>query len=89
MSRTTRHQASACPSCGYVMDASTAVTDPNAVPKPGDLTICIKCGTPLQYGPGLMLQKLSAETWENLDPATTRMLQRAAQMIQDRKDPGR
>jgi hypothetical protein len=33
-----------CLRCGYVCDAHTSFHNPNAVPKPGDLSICMNCG---------------------------------------------
>lgn len=32
-----------------MLDASTALTDPAASPSPGDITLCIGCGTVLEY----------------------------------------
>lgn len=70
MSRTTRHQATTCPSCGEALDASTAVSDPDATPEAGDISLCIQCATPLEYGPGLVLRPFTKETWAKLDADT-------------------
>lgn len=37
-----------CPSCGYHLDA---VTDPlgRAKPRPGDMSVCLNCATPLVF----------------------------------------
>jgi len=33
-----------CWSCGYVADAASSARDERAVPKQGDLSICLNCG---------------------------------------------
>lgn len=38
-----------CPTCGYRMDAHSAIGDHDAVPKDGDFSICIACGSPAIY----------------------------------------
>jgi len=55
----TRHDVLTCPVCHYEMDSST---DPlgNDTPNPGDITICIECGSVLVYGEGLRL----VQTWD-------------------------
>lgn len=40
-----------CPTCGYRADAHTAVGDEDAVPKPGDVSLCIACGALAVYEP--------------------------------------
>lgn len=47
-----RVPASECPTCRNVMDAATGIGTPGAGPKrpePGDITICLCCGTLLVY----------------------------------------
>lgn len=36
--------AARCPTCGYVMDAHSAVGDEDAVPSAGDRSVCLACG---------------------------------------------
>lgn len=38
-----------CPACGYVLDAASNVDGATAGPAPGDLTVCIGCGTILAF----------------------------------------
>lgn len=33
-----------CPTCGYRMDAHSAVGTEDATPKPGDRSVCLACG---------------------------------------------
>lgn len=60
-----------CPACGYVMDRATAIFEEGAVPAAGDLTVCIRCGAALEFGPGLELlptdvTKLPLEMYEQV-----------------------
>ncbi|BAS57891.1 hypothetical protein NIES2135_27320 [Leptolyngbya boryana NIES-2135] len=46
---------SACPSCGYVVDAATGVGH-NEQPKPGSYGICLRCSTSLIYTESLTVR---------------------------------
>ncbi len=35
-----------CPTCGYKMDSATCAEDENRKARPGDLSVCMKCGLP-------------------------------------------
>jgi hypothetical protein len=67
---TTRLKPCPCPNCGYGLDAATAAFE-DVRPKPGDLTVCIKCAALLEftdgmgYAPANTLQ-LSLDTLEQL-----------------------
>jgi len=50
-----RLPSSTCPDCGYVMDAATAVSRKDATPKPGDASLCLKCGALLRFADDLTL----------------------------------
>lgn len=55
-----------CPTCGYTLDAATAMDKNKALPKKGDLGICFKCGTYLEYEEGYFVHELSSENIEQL-----------------------
>ena len=57
--KTTRFAPWMCARCGYLMDAASA-TDGDAVPKQGDLSICINCGESYT---------LDHKRWRKLTPA--------------------
>lgn len=57
---------SACPNCNRLMDRATGVSDQNAVPKPGDLTLCISCAAISRYGDQLQLQPLEFGALEQI-----------------------
>jgi hypothetical protein len=40
---------SECPHCHYKMDCATCVDKPEELPKPDDVTICLKCGEVLVF----------------------------------------
>lgn len=52
---TTKHAANFCPACGYRSDSSTSIGT-QAVPKPGDITLCIKCGEMNRFTQSLQLE---------------------------------
>jgi len=62
--------ASRCPACSYEMDAATCV-DENGTkrsrPKPGDVSVCIKCGAILEYSENMILQPLDLESIDDDD----------------------
>lgn len=55
---------SKCPLCGYEMDCVTCVDTPDQAPRPGDLTICIKCGEVLVFTEELGLRIPTKEEYE-------------------------
>lgn len=50
---------SPCPNCGHVMNGATDPEDEDAVPVPGDATVCIDCAALLVFGPELQLGLMS------------------------------
>lgn len=71
---------SACPNCGKVMDAATAVDGSGAVPQEGDVSVCLYCGEALQFGPDLDLERLD---WSRLDAEEIRLVKLAQGAILD------
>jgi hypothetical protein len=53
-------QASRCKACGYRTDAATSVGS-DAKPKPGDFTVCIRCGHVMAFDDKLKLRNLTSE----------------------------
>ena len=41
-----------CPRCGYAVDAATGLGDTHA-PRPGDISLCLRCGCPMEFGDGI------------------------------------
>lgn len=79
---TTRLKPSPCPNCGYAMDAVTAAFE-DVRPKPGDVTVCIKCAALLEFTDDMRYapantRRLALETLEQLAQvqAAVRMMHR-------------
>jgi hypothetical protein len=68
---TTRLAPDACAYCGHPLDAATAMDDGPTKPKPGDITMCIKCGFLLVFDDAMKMAKpdqaLLAEALEHPD----------------------
>jgi hypothetical protein len=56
----TRLKPSACLNCGKILDAAS---DPfgKQKPRPGDITICIKCGHVMAFNSDLQYRELTSE----------------------------
>lgn len=51
-----------CPGCGCMLDGFTSAALAAVRPKPGDISICLYCGLPLQYhGEPIALRELDGE----------------------------
>jgi hypothetical protein len=68
-----RIPASSCPRCGYVLDGCCHIGAREAVPKPGDVTVCLMCNSPMMFGDGLVLESTTMHalrkllSWEAYD----------------------
>jgi Zn ribbon nucleic-acid-binding protein len=49
----------ACPKCGHEGNAATCANEPTAVPKAGDITICIRCGHAMAFTENLGRRELT------------------------------
>lgn len=67
---TTRTPPQLCPACGYLVDAASKADGGDKRPMPGDLTMCMECQEPFQFGEGMVLERVDLDTLENEDPAT-------------------
>lgn len=74
--RVTRRDVGPCLSCGAKMDAHTDAYNEGASPKPGDVTVCTYCATPMLYGDALQLAPVPAEVAR--DPDLVRIVRRCA-----------
>ena len=52
-----------CPNCLELMDAATGY----GLPSPGDLAVCIECGSVNMYTEAMQLVRLSSEEIDGLD----------------------
>ena len=68
-----RTDVTKCPSCGYDIDAHSPMgkdTPEDAVPRPGDVTLCLRCLCYMEYGEGLSLRVLSPAEFQALPDET-------------------
>lgn len=65
----TRLPPSSCTGCGRLMDAAgTMGADDDSEPSPGDLTICIDCGTVMQFDADYSLKPVTIEMIMQMSP---------------------
>jgi len=65
-----RHDGGLCPRCGKHLDAHAAAdarTPASRVPKPGDIAVCMYCGTPLMFD---VHRRLAVMTEQDVDQLT-------------------
>jgi hypothetical protein len=60
-----------CPHCGKLNECHTSVSDPDAIPGPGDMSFCFTCGGIAVYDEDLQLTHLTLEQMEEVDKSTT------------------
>jgi len=75
-------------SCGHEIEAATPApgtgTARDAMPKPGDLTVCLRCGKAWQFDDGLGLAPLDVDALPPGDRANVRRLQARIVRVQGR-----
>jgi len=69
-------KASQCPGCRTMLDGCTVINDPDEekLPKPGDLTVCMYCGSILRFTDGRMLAICTKEDLEDVEEETMDLL---------------
>lgn len=76
-----------CPRCGYEHDQQECLTSPKATPRPGDLTVCIRCAELLVFdGQGGVRQPTDGERAEYEPEVQIAELRRAIQIINQRRN---
>ena len=74
---------SQCPKCERWLDRSSSPIDPNSIPKPGDVTICIRCGQISKFNSMLHLERLKRSEFQALpDETKTTLFQMSAAIAQ-------
>jgi hypothetical protein len=86
-----RIEPSPCPHCQHKLDSAYSPSNPQAKPRPGDLTVCINCQEFLQFDNDLKVIKVTDELRAKIEqesPGTYKELQRirmAIKMIKEEK----
>ncbi len=80
-----RMPSRSCPVCKYEMDAATCISEKKAKPSEGDLTLCLKCGEILIYGPEFKLGIPEIKDLFNLPSETSELLMRAQTLVRQER----
>ena len=67
MSSKLPNEYAACPCCHAKLTGASGIQDETSVPEPGDLSICLYCGTILEYEEGFFLHVATDETLSRLN----------------------
>lgn len=73
-----------CPECGYAVDAATGVDGDAARPKPGDISLCLRCGAALEWDTSMVMRSVPEEALRELDAKTRRLIEGAKRHIKQR-----
>lgn len=77
----------ACPHCDHPLDAATRVGD-NFRPKPGDITICLKCSEILVFQPDMTVRLAFLNDLLNLPKEEARLLEKGQALIRRKRPLG-
>ena len=70
-----------CPVCDEPISA--AGSPDSAFPKPGDLSVCFKCASPLSFNDDISLRELSPAEMRKLHPESAAMLRRYMRAVRE------
>lgn len=76
---------SACPTCGYQMDAATSIENPKHQPRPDDFSLCGKCGEVLVYDADLTLRAADLKDMLKLTPRSGQAMTQMQQVIRQHR----
>lgn len=77
-----------CPKCGIHLDGATESNGQETNPKPGDISVCVYCGTFLMFDEEdkkLSLRRLTDEEFITLPDADRVALQRVKNLLREHK----
>lgn len=76
-----------CPVCGYNPDCASPADRSHARPKPGDLSLCLKCGEVLEFDDAMIARLATVATLTALQtqPADWQLLCRAQALIRQQR----
>lgn len=74
-----------CPWCAYRMDSHTVVSErKNAIPKPGDISVCLNCAAILEFEQGDTFKPVNEGVLQQMaetQPETFELLMRAVLLL--------
>lgn len=74
---------SPCPVCGKNLDAATSIEKEEAVPGPGDLSICLYCATVSRFDDNLKLEQITNEEFAELPEELKTSIRKARDTVLD------
>lgn len=83
-----RHTETRCPHCDQILNASASMTLPDRTVQPYDLSICVYCGSFLQFDGELHLHVLSEAAFSVLDEGLRIEMQHVRALIMKAKKAG-
>jgi len=72
---------STCPTCGYKMDCASCYYDEKARPRPGDYSVCMKCGEIQRFTEALTLRAAELNDFIGLDKETNEHLTKVQTLV--------
>jgi Zn ribbon nucleic-acid-binding protein len=70
-----------CLQCGYKVDASASTDGSKALPAPGDIVVCMKCGAVMKHADDMSLRGMSDQEMDELT-ADTEFMDEIARAVQ-------
>ena len=83
---TTHLPETTCLGCGKLVDAAAAPADDDAVPVPGDVSICIHCGYLMAFAADLSYRELTEEEMDDLDLLEISRIQTARKKVMEKSN---
>lgn len=77
--------AARCPACKYKMDTAASISEDGSQPSPGDLSMCLMCGEPLEFTEDLALVRAGADAMEGLEPAERARMELLQRKIKEQR----
>ena len=89
--RTTKVPLTKCPTCGKVLDAATAAADgqtpPDAMPEPGNYTVCLGCGEILIFDRRMRAARPTPADWITTPVDVQQALRRVQAAVRSMQKP--
>lgn len=76
---------SSCPNCGLLHNAATSADLDDAIPEPGDLTVCFGCAAVNRFGPDMRLEWVDPKAVDSFDEETRTAVLNAVRTVERMK----
>lgn len=72
-----------CPSCGKLLSGATSLNEEDALPSPGDISVCMDCATILKFDNDLRLVAISNEEFAGYPEDIKKTVKKARNLLFD------